>query len=196
MDVIFACHPKLAFLMISCAYALGSIPFGLLITKIAGHGDIRKFGSGNIGATNVMRKSGKLLAFITFALDAGKGVLAILLTYFLCDDYLLMVIVGVVSVLGHIFPIWLDFKGGKGVATGIAVFMALLPLLGILACLYWLVTFFITKISAVAAMVTFALVPVTAYFLSYDPRLVLASAFLSVIVIWRHTDNIKKLLSE
>jgi acyl phosphate:glycerol-3-phosphate acyltransferase len=196
MEMVFACHPKLVFFMISCAYALGSIPFGLLIAKIAGHGDIRKFGSGNIGATNVMRRSGKFLAFMTFILDAGKGSLAILLTYFICDDYLLMIMVGVVSVLGHVFPIWLDFKGGKGVATSIAVFFSLLPILGILACLYWLVTFFITKISGVAAMITFALVPVTAYFLTYDPRLVLSCAFLSVIVIWRHADNIKKLLAD
>ena len=192
---VFVCGYKLIAILLLASYFLGSIPFGLILTKLAGHGDIREFGSGNIGATNVLRKSGKVIALLTLIVDGGKGVLAIYIAEKFCGDYLVLILVGVVAILGHIFPVWLDFKGGKGVATAFAVFLMLVPTLGMLVCIIWLITLAVSRISAVAALMSFAIVPVLTYFITYDTRLVLAFSFISTVVILRHTSNIKQLLS-
>ena len=120
-------------------YLLGSIPFGLLLTRAAGLGDIRNIGSGNIGATNVLRTGNKKLALATLLLDGAKGAGAVLLTGWFFYDPTLEAIAGAAAFLGHIFPVWLKFKGGKGVATALGTWLALAWPIGILACLTWLI---------------------------------------------------------
>jgi len=192
----FFCGQKLVLLLLLLSYLLGSIPFGLLFTKIAGHGDIRKSGSGNIGATNVLRTSGKFIALLTLIFDGGKGALSIFITSKFCDDYLLLMVVGIIATIGHVFPVWLRFKGGKGVATSLAVFLMLSPEVGLVACAVWLITLCIIRISAVAALVSFALAPVFCYFMTYDLRLVVTFSVMSALVILRHQSNIKQLMSK
>lgn len=191
----FLCGQKINLLLFLLSYLLGSIPFGLLFTRIGGHGDIRKHGSGNIGATNVLRTSGKFIAFLTLIFDGGKGALAIFIASRFCDDYLLLMVIGVIATLGHIFPVWLKFKGGKGVATSFAVFLMLSPAVGIVACSIWLITLFAIRISGVAALVSFSITPIFCYFMTYDIRLVVTFSIMSVLVIWRHKSNIKQLMS-
>lgn len=185
----------LVFTFFIFSYFLGSVPFGLILTKIAGHGDIRKHGSGNIGATNVLRKSGKFIALLTLLLDASKGALAIFITSQFFSDYTVLITSGFCAILGHVFPVWLGFKGGKGVATALAVFLMLNLKIGVLLCLVWLVTLALFRISGLSAIITFSVAPVVAYFLSYDIRLVVAVTIISTLVIIRHKSNIKKLVS-
>ncbi len=148
-------------------YLIGSIPFGFLLTKFAGYGDIRAIGSGNIGATNVLRTGNKRLAALTLVLDGGKGAVAILLAQIVMTfDASLYAAIG--AFLGHLFPIWLKFKGGKGVATTIGIFLALLPKLGIVVCLLWLATALIFRMSSLAALVAIGLSPVIAWYLTRD----------------------------
>lgn len=177
------------------SYFLGSVPFGLILTRMAGHGDIRKHGSGNIGATNVLRKSGKLVAFLTLILDASKGAVAIFITSHFFNDYTVLITSGFCAILGHVFPVWLGFKGGKGVATSLAVFLILNFKIGIILCMVWLLTLALFRISGLSAIVTFALAPIITYFITYDTRLVVAFSIISVLVIVRHHSNIKKLVS-
>ncbi len=191
---MFYCLPKLSFILIFTSYLLGSIPFGIFVAKFMGHGDIRKHGSGNIGATNVLRKTGKIGGIITLVLDGGKGVLAMYLASTICPDYLLLIFCGVASVVGHIFPIWLKFKGGKGVATGLAVIAMMNYYIGIVAVAIWLIAFLIFRISSLSALIAFCVTPIFAYFTTYDPRLAIACAIISLLVIIRHKDNIKRLM--
>jgi glycerol-3-phosphate acyltransferase PlsY len=172
-------------------YLLGSIPFGLLLTKAAGFGDIRNIGSGNIGATNVLRTGNKKLAFATLLLDGGKGAVAALVAAHF--DPLLAVIAGGAALLGHLFPIWLGFKGGKGVATTLGTLLAVNWMVGVAACLTWLAVAFGFRISSLAALVAVALSPLYAYILGTGPQVVLA-AFAAVLVWIRHHENITRLL--
>ncbi|NRA73481.1 MAG: glycerol-3-phosphate 1-O-acyltransferase PlsY [Rickettsiales bacterium] len=174
-------------------YLLGSIPSGLLLTKIAGYGDIRKYGSGNIGATNVTRKS-KVLGFLTLVCDVGKGALAVYLCKIFFDDYLLEILSGVAVVIGHVFPVWLKFKGGKGVAPAIGEFLVNNWIVGISVVSTWIIIFIISRVSAVAALAAFALAPVLTYFLTHDFRLILANSFICVLVIIRHKQNIQDII--
>jgi glycerol-3-phosphate acyltransferase PlsY len=190
----FSCGSNLPVILLFVSYLIGSIPFGLILTKISGKGDIRNFGSGNIGATNVLRRSGKFIAFLTVVSDGGKGAFAILASKWFCDDYLLMMLVGIAAILGHIFSIFLKFKGGKGVATSIAVFLILSPEVGGVVCLVWLIVLAVIRVSAVSALVSFSLAPVFCYFMTYDTRLVIAFSFISTIVILSHHENIKILI--
>ena len=191
---MFYCLPKLSFIFIFTSYLLGSIPFGMIVARFMGHGDIRKHGSGNIGATNVLRKTGKLGGAITLILDGGKGVLAMYLATSICPDYLLLIFCGVASVLGHIFPIWLKFKGGKGVATGLAVITMMNYYVGIIGFALWILAFLLFRISSLSALISFAVTPVAAYFVTNDPRLTIACSLISLLVIIRHKDNIKRLV--
>ncbi|WP_407652147.1 glycerol-3-phosphate 1-O-acyltransferase PlsY [Dongia rigui] len=172
-------------------YLLGSIPFGLLLTKAAGLGDIRNIGSGNIGATNVLRTGNKKLALGTLLLDGGKGAAAALIAAHF--DPLLAVIAGGAALLGHLFPVWLGFKGGKGVATTLGTLLAVNWMVGIAACLTWLAVAFGLRISSLAALVAVALSPLYAYILGTGPQVVLA-AFAAVLVWIRHHENIGRLL--
>ena len=172
-------------------YLLGSIPFGLLLTKAAGLGDIRNIGSGNIGATNVLRTGNKKIALATLLLDGGKGAVAALIaTQF---DPLLGVIAGGAALVGHLFPIWLGFKGGKGVATTLGTLLAVNWMVGVAACLTWLAVAFGLRISSLSALVAVALSPLYAYGLGTGPQIVLA-AFAAVLVWIRHSENISRLL--
>ena len=177
------------------SYFLGSVPFGLILTRMAGHGDIRKHGSGNIGATNVLRKSGKLVAFLTLMLDASKGAVAIFITSHFFNDYTVLITSGFCAILGHVFPVWLGFKGGKGVATSLAVLLVLNFKIGVILCMVWLLTLALFRISGLSAVITFVLAPIVTYFITYDTRLVVAFSIISVLVIIRHHSNIKKLVS-
>jgi glycerol-3-phosphate acyltransferase PlsY len=193
--MIFSGDSILVFSFFIFSYLLGSVPFGLILTRMAGHGDIRKHGSGNIGATNVLRKSGKFIAFLTLILDASKGAVAIFVTSYFFDDYTVLITSGFCAILGHVFPVWLGFKGGKGVATSFAVFLILNLKIGIILFMVWLLTLAIFRISGLSAVVTFALAPVVTYFITYDTRLVVAFSIISTLVIVRHYSNIKKLVS-
>ncbi len=144
------------------AYCLGSIPFGLLLTKLFGLGDIRKIGSGNIGATNVMRTGHKFLGVTVLLLDAAKGFAAVWIAQLIYNPSIAP-IAGLFAILGHIFPLWLRFKGGKGVATTIGVFFALNPVLGIAVCIFWLAIFSITRISSVASLMAIGYSAIIAY---------------------------------
>jgi len=173
-------------------YLIGSIPFGLLLTKAAGLGDIRKVGSGNIGATNVLRTGRKGLAAATLILDGLKGAVAVLLArYFLGDQDL---VVGTAAVLGHLFPVWLGFRGGKGVATGLGVLLAAAWPVGLACCALWLVAAKILKMSSAAALTVFAAAPLFALVLSSADHALMA-LLIAVLVFWRHEANIRRLLA-
>jgi glycerol-3-phosphate acyltransferase PlsY len=172
-------------------YLLGSIPFGLVITKMAGLGDIRAIGSGNIGATNVLRTGRKDLALATLLLDGGKGAIAVLIARFFSED--LTVIAGGAAILGHLFPVWLKFKGGKGVATTLGTLIAAHWMVGIGACLVWLIMALVFRYSSLSALIAVAAAPFIALWLGLIPLAWLA-AFAAVLVWIRHHENIKRLL--
>lgn len=186
------------FLVLLGAYGLASVPFGLVITRVMGLGDLRQIGSGNIGATNVLRTGNKLAAALTLILDVGKGAIAVLITARLTGDATLIALAAVMGVVGHCYPVWLKFKGGKGVATGIGVVVAVNPLAGLTMIGVWLATAATTRISSAAAMVAYAASPVAVYFLSAPAdQSAFASAALAIAVvsIWRHRENIQRLMA-
>jgi len=173
-------------------YLIGSVPFGLLLTKAAGLGDIRQVGSGNIGATNVLRTGRKGLAAATLILDGLKGAVAVLLArQFLGDQDL---VVGTAAVLGHLFPVWLGFRGGKGVATGLGVLLAASWPVGLACCAIWLVAAKVLKMSSAAALTAFAAAPFFALVLSSADHALMA-LLIAVLVFWRHEANIRRLLA-
>lgn len=172
-------------------YLIGSIPFGLLLSVIGGYGDIRAIGSGNIGATNVLRTGNKKLALLTLLLDGGKGATAVLLCHAASLDYPLPAVLA--AVLGHCFPVWLTFKGGKGVATALGGILAALPYTGGAAILIWLCVFWRTRISSLSAIISLGLAPVVTYFFYGEPSACI-TALICAIVIARHHQNIRRLL--
>ena len=171
-------------------YVLGSIPFGWILTKIAGGGDIRSIGSGNIGATNVLRTGRKGVAALTLICDGGKGALAVALAARWGESAGL--VAGAASVIGHMFPVWLRFCGGKGVATGLGVLLAASPWAGVLACATWLIVAAAFRYSSLAALTAYLLSPVYALALYGGAQSELA-AFVAVLVILRHRANIARL---
>lgn len=179
-------------------YLCGSIPFGLILTKMAGGGDIRTIGSGNIGATNVLRTGRKSLAAATLILDATKGAFSIFIVSLflskavLADAYLALV--GVSAVIGHCYPVWLKFSGGKGVATGLAVITMLSPFSGILFIATWILVAYIMKYSSLAALAAFASSSISALILENN-EISIAFIFITLLAFFRHTENIKRLLS-
>ena len=174
-------------------YLLGSIPFGLLLTRMAGLGDIRNIGSGNIGATNVLRTGNKKLALATLVLDGAKGAVAVFLARWFFLDPVLPVIAGAAAFIGHIFPVWLKFKGGKGVATALGTWLALAWPIGILACLTWLVVALVFRFSSLSALLAVALAPVYAIWLG-TPALIGFGIGVAILVWIRHHENIRRLL--
>ena len=173
-------------------YLFGSVPFGLVITQLAGLGDIRAIGSGNIGATNVLRTGRKDLALATLVLDAGKAGFACLAFTHLISTDAGLVAAGA-AFFGHCFPVWLNFKGGKGVATYLGALLAAFWPVGILTCLTWLVTAALFRISSLAALVAAALAPVLSIVVG-RPDVAILAAFLTVLIYWRHGANISRLL--
>ncbi len=174
-------------------YLLGSVPYGLLLTKAAGFGDVRLIGSGSTGATNVLRTGNKALAAGTLALDLLKGVIAVLVAAHLWgrDAGLLA---GFAAVVGHCYPVWLGFKGGKGVATAAGVLLAANWWLGLLAGLVWLATALATRISSASALMACAVTPVIAA-LTGDWMLALFCLLLAALIAWRHKANIQRILA-
>ncbi len=175
------------------AYLLGSIPFGLVLTRLAGAGDIRKTGSGNIGATNVLRTGKKGLAALTLLLDGGKGFVAVwaAFTYFGPD---VAFFAALAVVLGHVFPIWLRFRGGKGVATMLGVMLGLSWAAGIVIIAVWLIVAMAFRYSSLAALAAVGLAPVFGWFLG-APQIG-AIAFILAVIVWaKHAGNIRRLLS-
>src|SRR5579871_4952020 len=145
------------------AYLMGSIPFGLVLTRLAGLGDLRQIGSGSIGATNVLRTGNKTLAALTVLLDGGKGALAVLIARAFGPDF--AVIAGGAAVIGHLFPVWLRFRGGKGVATALGVWLAIAWPVGVAACATWLAVAALMRYSSLAGLVSVVAAPAYAYVL-------------------------------
>lgn len=173
-------------------YLLGAIPFGIVIARALGLGDLRKIGSGNIGATNVLRTGNKPAALATLILDSLKGAAAVLIArQFAGEDAAQLA--GLCAFLGHCFPVWLGFKGGKGVATFLGLLLGLAFPLGLAACATWVVGAVLTRISSASALLAAALSPVLAWGLGY-PSMVLLCVVLAVIVWGRHHANIARIL--
>lgn len=208
------------FLIIPLAYLLGSIPFGLLLTRLAGLGDIRAIGSGNIGATNVLRTGKKGLAALTLLLDGAKGAVAVWLASALASYLVTLVMaaygttnpisitqqmnapamqwflmaVGLAALLGHIFPLWLKFKGGKGVATALGVLTALAWPVGVAAMLIWLAAAYLSRISSLGALTALGTSPVVALALGRD-ELALFCVVVAALIYAKHLSNIRRLLA-
>lgn len=181
------------FAALALGYLLGSVPFGLVLTRLAGLGDLRTQGSGNIGATNVLRTGRKDLAAATLVLDAGKGAAAVLLARLWGPDVALMAAYG--AVLGHLFPVWLRFRGGKGVATTLGVHLALAWPMGAAACAAWLAVAAVTRYSSLAALLSLAAAPGFAWWLLGDIQMVQYAGVIAAIIWLRHYDNIRRLLT-
>lgn len=173
-------------------YALGSIPFGLLLTKMAGLGDVRAIGSGNIGATNVLRTGNKTLAAATLILDLLKGLMPVLLAKVWFPDAVGWAALG--AVLGHCFPIWLRFKGGKGVATNAGVAFGLAWPIGLAYALVWLGVLALLRISSLAGMCAVVAAAIAAFVLGYQDYIAVLIA-IAALIIWLHRANIKRLMA-
>ena len=173
-------------------YLLGSIPFGLLIARASGQGDIRDIGSGNIGATNVLRTGRKDLAFLTLILDAGKaGVAALIFNYFFGTP--IGFFAGAAALIGHCFPVWLGFKGGKGVATFYGCLFAVAWPIALIAGAIWIACAFLTRISSLSALAAAGLTPIIAFMMGNLPAAMMAAVMSAVIYI-RHRENIGRIL--
>ncbi len=179
-------------LIIIISYFLGSIPFGFLLTKIFLKKDVRTIGSGNIGATNVLRTGNKTIGYATLILDILKAVLPLIFIKIYHIDYLY--ISSLCVFLGHVFPIWLKFKGGKGVATYVGILCCINLYLGILFGIIWLITFFIFKYSSLSSLVGSLSVPVINYFI-FNDEIIFFFIIMFVLIFYTHRENIKRLLN-
>lgn len=174
-------------------YFLGAIPFGLIVTRLAGKGDIRAIGSGNIGATNVLRTGSKPLAALTLLLDAAKGAAAVLAVAWFIGPFAIPY--GAAGVLiGHLYPVWLKFRGGKGVATLLGILIAILPFVALVYALIWLGLLLVGRISSLAGMVAAASAPVSVLIVGRPDLFPLLLGF-AMLVIWKHRENIARLRS-
>lgn len=174
-------------------YLSGSVPYGLILSRMAGVGDIRKEGSGNIGATNVLRVGGKKLAIATLLLDALKGFVPVLVASHVHMDYAVMAALG--AFLGHLFPVWLKFKGGKGVATALGICAAFSGWLLLALCAIWLLTAYLSKYSSLGALVAFGLSPLVAGLITGDAQITMTVFIIAIIVYIRHHSNIRRLIA-
>jgi len=195
---LFSTDPLLLALTAMLAYLLGAVPFGIVITRAMGLGDLRQIGSGNIGATNVLRTGNKAAAFATLVLDAAKGGVAVLLArWLLATDSTGLAedaaqLAGLAAFLGHLFPVWLRFKGGKGVATFLGILIALAWPVGLAACATWLVGALVTRTSSIAALVAAATSAVWIILFS-EGQILLLSLVLTVLVYLRHGENLRRI---
>lgn len=190
-------------LFVLFGYLVGSIPFGLILTKAYGLGDIRKIGSGNIGATNVLRTGNKKIALMTLLLDGIKGALAIFLAKVISNYEIVSnlnnnnffeCVVGISAVFGHCYPIWLKLKGGKGVATGFGVILYFDLFVGIVSLIMWLLITKIFKISSLSALTVYILIPILMFINSLENVFLISSIIISCICFIKHKENIKRLL--
>jgi glycerol-3-phosphate acyltransferase PlsY len=178
-------------------YLLGSIPFGLILTRLAGKGDVRQIGSGNIGATNVLRTGSKWLAAMTLILDCLKATVAIVVAHALFESDLFgfgpaSLVAAAGAMIGHLYPVWLGFKGGKGAATLLGILIPLLPIGALVYAVVWLILLLTTRISSVAGMAAAVSAPVTAFVLKEKTLLPMLLGF-TVLVLWKHRENILRL---
>ena len=183
--------------LISIVYFFGSIPFAYILPKIFGLGDIRKLGSGNVGATNVLRAGNKLLAIIVLAFDIIKGFapLFILKNYYHNElSEIIILFIGSAAILGHIFPIWLKFKGGKGVATYIGFLFAINYIFGIIFIITWLLIAFLKKYSSLASITSLVLLPLFVMLFSYEKQIIYFLILINLIIISKHYSNIYRLI--
>lgn len=183
--------PLILLLVALFGYLLGAIPFGIVITRALGLGDLRKIGSGNIGATNVLRTGNKPAAAATLILDAGKGGIAVLIARALVGPDA-AVIAGLMAFLGHLYPVWLGFKGGKGVATFLGTLLALSWPVGLAACASWLLAAALGRISSLAALVAAASSTFWMVFFGQS-QMLFAGMIMTLLVFWRHRENIRRL---
>lgn len=180
-------------------YFIAAIPFGLLISRVFAKKDIRKHGSNNIGATNVSRVLGKKLGLLTLILDGSKGAITVVLAryYFhdITDLHLMLVLVATVAVLGHIYPIYLKFRGGKGVATAIATILALDPVIGITISAIWIVAFLLFRVSAVASLVSIFSSSILSFYYHATDSQTIFCLLIFIVIFCRHKENILRLIS-
>jgi glycerol-3-phosphate acyltransferase PlsY len=172
-------------------YLLGSIPFGMVLARVMGLGNLREIGSGNIGATNVLRTGNKTAAALTLLLDGGKGAVAVLLARAMAGEDAAQ-LAALAAFLGHCYPVWLGFRGGKGVATFLGIFLALAWPVGLASCATWLVTALVTRVSSKAAIMAAALSTGWMLVLGYGIGMMLAFV-LSLLIFWRHRDNLARI---
>jgi len=183
---------SLIILVLACGYFIGSVPFGFVLTRLAGLGDIRKIGSGNIGATNVLRTGNKFLALLTLTLDIGKGAFAVLIFEYIYPG--LGIFAGGGAFLGHLYSIFIKFTGGKGVATFVGIIIALSPMAGLACIATWLLSVLIFRISSLSALIAALLSPLYGYYFS-DLNLAILSCILCILILLKHKNNIKRLLN-
>jgi len=182
----------IALAALALGYLLGSIPFGFVLTRMAGLGDVRKIGSGNIGATNVLRTGNKKLAAATLFLDAFKGTAAVLLANAAFGPDA-AVIAGFAAFIGHLFPVWLGFKGGKGVATYIGILAGLAPAMVLVFAVVWGGIAYFSRYSSLSALVATLVIPVAVWILGAE-KIALAMALMTIITWWKHKPNIERLI--
>ena len=181
------------FSLILFAFLLGSIPFGVVVAKVYGV-NLKKVGSGNIGATNVLRAMGKGPALLTLVGDVLKGSLAVVAGRYFLHSASLEGIIGLSAIVGHNFSLFLRFRGGKGVATSIGVLLIYSPKAGVLTVILWLIVMLVTRYSSLGAIVSFGVLPFGIYVLDYTQEKLIISVLIALLLIFRHTDNIKRLL--
>lgn len=195
MDVLTS---PAALLAAAFGYLLGSIPFGLILTRMAGLGDVRKIGSGNIGATNVLRTGNKGLAALTLLLDALKGTAAVLIAHHLGGFHGIAILAGLLAglgaFLGHLFPVWLNFRGGKGVATYIGVVLGLVWPAALVFCAIWIGVAFLTRYSSLSALFASIVTPAILLLVFDDRPAALVAAIMTVLLLWKHRSNIGRLM--
>jgi len=180
------------FLLSLIAFLMGSIPVGLIVAKIKGV-DLRKVGSGNIGATNVLRAIGKGPALITLAGDLLKGFIPVIIGGYILEDSLSTGMIGLSAILGHDFSIFLRFRGGKGVATSLGVLLAFSPVVAVLTIIIWIIIVFMTRYSSLGAIVSFLLLPLNIYVFDYSYNKFVVSIFITLLLLFKHRGNLERL---
>ena len=185
-------------LLIILFYIIGSLPFALILTKLSGFGDIRNIGSGNVGATNVLRTGNKLLAIIVLSLDILKGLIPYLIIHIYFNELSLLnkIFLCHFAVIGHIYPIWLKFKGGKGVATYIGFLFGLNPYIAISFLLIWLVVAYMSKYSSLGSLVGIFVAPAYFIFINFNFNISIFFIYLSFVIVIKHKENIKRLINK
>ena len=176
------------------AYLIGSIPIGVILARLKGK-DPRKIGSGNIGATNVMRTAGKTLGIITLLGDILKGLIPTVIAVYLEEPKLFVALVGLSVFLGHLFPVFLKFKGGKGVATGVGVYLAISPPAILISFVIFVIVFMIWKYVSLGSLIGTGIIPVSLYLLKAPPEYIMLSLLIALCVFMKHNDNIKRLMA-
>ena len=181
-------------LLVALGYLAGSIPFGVIVTSLVAGKDVRAAGSGNIGATNVARVAGKKLGALVLLLDAAKGSLPVLLGLWLApQNVLLHVAIGAAAFVGHVFPVWLEFKGGKGVATALGVLLVLLPLSALIGFVTWVIILATTRISSIGSLLGALLAIISSFFLGRPLEYSLLGVGLLLAMLWTHRGNLERL---